>query len=248
MWTGSDSDTHPASWILVTENRGASSASSLGSGGWGPGQSGGSAHAYPRAGRRSRGLCPGLAKPEVAWGAGRPREPAGGGAAETGQGKPGRLGRRGCRRVGHGLRSQAWPARSNPAPVGNWCAESGRRRGGRPEEPSGTRGRALPDPGWADTASRVAGACEAGRNGPAGRSAASGLFAPWPALWPGPSRVWCRWAPRKRMYPLLGLGPGRPGRRASMPLSLGVRLAAFSCLSERERDRLIFQTIKKTCH
>ena len=50
------------------------------------------------------------------------------------------------------------------------------------------------------------------------------------------------------MYPLLGLGPGRPGRRALMPLSLGVRLAAFSCLSERERDRLIFQTIKKTCH
>lgn len=83
---------------------------------------------------------------------------------------------------GHGLRRQAWPARSNPAPVGNWGAESGRRRGGRPEEPSGTRGRALPDPGWADAASLVSGACEAGRNGRAGRSDASGLFAPWPAL------------------------------------------------------------------
>ena len=61
-------------------------------------------------------------------------------------------------------------------------AESGRRRGGRPEQPSGTRGRALPDPGWADAASLVSGACEAGRNGRAGRSDASGLFAPWPAL------------------------------------------------------------------
>lgn len=47
------------------------------------------AHAHPlphpraRAGRRSRAPRPGLAKPEVARGARRPREPAGGGVVET---------------------------------------------------------------------------------------------------------------------------------------------------------------------
>lgn len=46
-----------------------------------------------RAGRRSRGPRPGLAKPEVSRGSRRPREPAGGGATETWRGKWGGAGR-----------------------------------------------------------------------------------------------------------------------------------------------------------
>lgn len=101
----------------------------------------------------------------------RPGEVSGAGGGGEAEGAWGT----GCR-AGHG------PHGALPPPVGNWDAESGRGRGGQPEEHSGTPGRALPDSGWADTASRVSGACEAGQNGRAGPSAASGLLVLRPAV------------------------------------------------------------------
>ena len=114
---------------------------SVGSRGRGPVPCAGSAHAHPHphGGRRSRDPRPVLAKPEVVWGTRRPREPAGGGAAETGRGKRGGRGRRGRRRAGHGLPSRARPARSAPAPSGKlgcWVrAGAGRATGGAQRDP-----------------------------------------------------------------------------------------------------------------
>ncbi|KAK2101895.1 hypothetical protein P7K49_019562 [Saguinus oedipus] len=121
------------------ENSGQGSGNRLsycrrGCGGYRTGRRRAQAHPHPRAGRRSRGPRPGLAKPEVSWGSRRPREPAEGGALET--------------RLAEGPRRRE--ARSvGPAPPG------GERSRPLWEKPRATGGQAVQDPDCADTASGV---------------------------------------------------------------------------------------------
>lgn len=78
--------------------------------------------------------------------------------------------------MGKGQQSQARARAECSRPLWETDAESERGRGGRPEQPRTTRGRALPAPWLADTAPRVPGASEAGWSGPAGPVPATSIL------------------------------------------------------------------------
>lgn len=106
------------------------------------------ARAPARAGRRSRGPRPGLAKPEVSRGSRRPREPAGGGATETWRGKWGGAGRgaepRGARA---GRPAGAGAERSRPLWEIGMLSQSG-GGAGDPGSPAPPEAEPCRDLGW----------------------------------------------------------------------------------------------------
>lgn len=106
--------------------------------------------------------------------------------------------------------------------MGDWNAESGRGRGGRPEEPREPRGRALPDLVERTLPPGVWGV----RNqGDWARGPVPCVWTPRPAVGPLPPTLPSVVALGTEKEDVSGLGLGRPHRR-DVPFP-GVRLAAF---------------------
>lgn len=223
-WTESDSRQHPRPPHPSLQKLGTPAAAAepaAASGGRGRGRSGGRAHARRRApavGHVARGQGSRRRKcPEAQGGRGSPpavarrRPGAVSGAARA----------EGPSRAGHRSRSRHGPAPSAPALCGRlgcWVrAGAGRAprealQDPRPSPPR-TPTRRTPPP-------RCPGRPKRGGTDARARALPSLLLAPWPALWPGPSRVSGerRWARRKRTCGLPGLGPGR-ARETNSPFS-----------------------------